>query len=79
MNELAGILQFGIVDNGIDRYIHLDTITMSILTELSDVIDRIPRSSPGTMMLRTNVDGIGSMIDSSHTTLQILGRCQQFK
>ena len=71
-------LQLMIVENGVDRDVNTHTVTMRILAKLANVIGTVAYCSTSTKLTGTNIDGIGSMVDSSHAALQILGRCQQF-
>jgi hypothetical protein len=52
---------------------------MGILAQLSNILDGIACCHTGTKSRRTDVDGVGTMIDGCQATLQILGGRQQFK
>ena len=71
--QLAGRLQFVIIDNSVDRHIDLRTEGMGIVAEFPDVINTISHSRPCTKAQCTDIDGIGAMVDGCHTIFQILG------
>jgi hypothetical protein len=52
---------------------------VGILTKLTNVVDTTANSSTGSESGSPNIDGIGTMVNGSNTTLQILGWSQQFK
>ena len=52
---------------------------MGVEAELPDVVNGIACRHTCTEARRTNIDGVGTMIDGCQATLQILGGRQQFK
>ena len=78
VDQLLRSLHLIVVDNGVDRYIHLGPKPMGITAQLTNIVHRIAGSHTGTEALCSDVDGIGSMLDGSYAAFQILGRGQQF-
>ena len=74
VNQATNLLQLIIVDNGVERYVDLGIELVGILAKLTDIIDTITNSSAGSEFWCSNIYGIGTMIDGSDTTSQILGR-----
>lgn len=74
--QLMGLLQFGIVDDGVDSHIDTGTKTMGVLAQLSDIVDGIAGSSTGTKLHGTYIHSVGTMVDSRDAALKILGGCQ---
>ena len=77
--QTPGSLQLVIIDNGVDGDKNLHPELVGIRTELADVVNAVARRCPGTKARCPDIDGICTVVDSSETTLQILGRCQQFQ
>ena len=79
LKELAGGIEFIVVEDGIDGYIDLDAEGMGIFAELADVVDTVACRRTGSETRRPDIDGIGAMIDGGYATCEVLGRRQQFK
>jgi hypothetical protein len=78
-NQLLGCSQLIVKDYRIDSHIDTSLKLVGILTKLTNVVDTIANSSTGSESGSPNIDGIGTMVNGSNTTLQILGWSQQFK
>ena len=72
-NHLQCILHLIFIDDGIHRDVNLGTKLMGIIAEFLDILERVACSSAGSKTWCTNIHRIGTMIDSSNSTLQILG------
>ena len=72
-NHLQRILHLIFIDDGIHRHVNLGTKLMGIITEFLNILQRVGSSSAGSKAWCTYIHRIGTMIDSSDTTLQILG------
>lgn len=70
------VIQFLIVDDGVDSDIHLGAILMSIGAELCYIFYRITRSHPCPEALCSDIHGISAMINGGDSTFQVLGRSQ---
>ena len=77
--QLAGGAELCVEDNGVDRDIDLDPKLMGIAAQLMDVVDTVARRGTCTEARRTDVDGIGTMVDGRHSALQVLGGGQKLK
>ena len=77
--QAAGIVEFVIEDNGINRCVDLRLELMSVLAQLAYVIDAVANSGTGAELGRTDVDSIGSVVDGRYPVFQVLGRCQQLE
>ena len=75
----TGVVELIVVDYGIDRDVDFGPKLMGIAAQLADVIDAVACCHTGTKTAGTDVDGVGPVVDGSNATLQVLGRCQQFK
>ena len=78
-NELAGSLQLIVIDNRIDRDKDLHAKGTGIVAELANISNGIAHGSTCTKTLGTDVDSIGTVVNSGNATLEILGRGQQFQ
>ena len=74
LKQQAGISQFIVIDNGVHRDIDACTILMSILTERADIVHTITHGSTRTKTRGADIHGIGTMVNGSNATLQVLGR-----
>ena len=74
LKQLADILKFMIIENGIHRDIDLRTEGVRIITETMDVIDCITHGSTGSKTRGSDIDSIGTVINGCHAALQILCR-----
>ena len=79
VEQLAGGLQLVVVDDGVDGDIDLSLELMGVAAQLGNIGHAVASSSTGTEALRTNIDSIGTVVDGSLTTLQVLSRSQQFE
>ena len=66
------------MQQGVDRCKHLDGKLMGVQTKGPDIVERIACCHPCAKAFRTDIDGIGTVVDSRDSALQVLGRCQQF-
>ncbi len=73
------ILQFRVVDDGVHRYVHPGTVAVCIVAQLAYVFVRVAGCSTCPETGCAYIDGIGSVAYRRHSTLQVLGRCQQFQ
>ena len=72
----ARILQFVVVENGIDRDIDLNPKWMGIAAQPTDVFDTIASRRPGSKTRSSYIYGICTMVDSRDATFKILCRSQ---
>lgn len=77
-NQLAGILQFVVVQQRIDSHIEFGAIQMGVASQLFQIFQPIAGGLSGTETGRTNVQGIRPVVDGNLATMQILGRYEQF-
>ena len=78
-NHLQRILHLIFIDDGIHRHVNLGTKLMGIITEFLDILERVTGSGAGSKTGSTNIHCIGTMVDSSNSTLQILGWSKKFQ
>ncbi len=76
--QLTYIFYFVLINQGVDGDKDACIKLMGITTKGIYVINAIACGCPGPKAGRTNIDGIGSMIDGSDARLQILCRSKQF-
>ena len=79
LHELVGLVDLILIDERVDRDIHTDTISVSIVTELVNVVDTVSGSHTGAEVQRTDIDGIGTMIHSSHGAGQVACGSKKFE
>ena len=72
--QLAGGIQFLVIDNGIDGDIDLRAEAMGIVTKLTNIIDAVAYSCSRSKTGSTDIDCISPMVYGSYATGQILGR-----
>ena len=72
LQEMAHIVEFIIIDDGVDGDIDLYAKGMRIVAEFPDIIDTIAHSSPGTKTRGANRHGISTMIDGCDAIFKIL-------
>ena len=73
------VVNFIVVNNGVNGEIHLDTELVGISAQFLYVRDRISGSGPCPKHFSTNIHGVCPMVDSRHSTLQVFCRSKQFK
>ena len=76
LNELAGGIEFTIVEDGIDGGVDLHSEGMGIVAELADIADAIAHCCTGSETGSAYIDRIGTVVDSRDATRQILCRGQ---
>ena len=79
LQQVSDLVEFMLIDDGVDRDIDPGAEAMGILAQRLDVADAVAGGSPGTKLRGTDIDGIGTMVNGSHATFQVPGRCQQLK
>ena len=79
VDQCANLLQLTVIDDGVDRHIDLGEKAVGIVTQHPDVVERVACRRTGAILRRTDIDGIGSMVDGRHPTRKVAGRCEQFK
>ena len=77
-NQLAGILQFVVIQQRIDGNIEFGAIQMGIAGQLFQIFQPVAGSLTGAETGRTDVQGICPVVDGNLATVQILGRYEQF-
>ena len=73
------VLQFSIIDDGVYRHVDTCAELVRIAAQLTNVFHRIACRRPGAKLTGADIYGIGTMVDGSHATFQILGWSQQFE
>ena len=73
-NHLYCIVDFVIEEESVDGYKHLGAIEMGVFYQGFDVLDGIGGGSAGSESRRTDIEGIGAMVDGLAAKFQILGR-----
>ena len=76
--ELLGIFQFLILQDGVESDIDTGIIQMGILHQLCNILKGIACCCSCTKTGRTDIYGIGTVVDSPDAAFQILGRSQKF-
>ena len=71
---MAHIVEFIVVDDGIDGDIDLCTKGMGIVAELADIVDTIAYSCTSAKTGGTDIYGIGTMVDGCDAIFKILSR-----
>jgi len=76
MQQQTGVVQFVVIDNGVDRDLDLRSKLMGIMAKRTDVVNTVACCRPGTETRCTNINGIGTMVNGRDATFQILRRSQ---
>ena len=76
LDHLKRIQHLILIDDSIHCNMNLCSKLMSIITQLSDIFQRIACCCSCTKTRCTNIYGICTMINGSNTTFQVLGRRQ---
>ena len=79
VEQAAGILQFIVVDDGVNGDVDLSRVLMGIAAKFGNIGHAVTSRSTCAKARCTNIYSVGTMIDGGLATLQILGRSQQFK
>ena len=79
VDQCANLFQLMVIDDGVDRHIDLGEKAVGMVTQHPDVVEGVARSRTGAILRRTDIDGIGAMVDGRHPTRKVAGRCEQFK
>ena len=73
INQFLRLVELMIVNDGVERNINFGTKLMSIITKLANIVDAVAYGCTGAKLGRTDINGIGTMIDGSYAASQILG------
>ena len=79
LQEAARVLQFVVVDDGVDGDVDLSPKLVGIAAKFGNVGYAVARRRSGAKALGTDIHSIGTVIDSGDAALQILGGSQQFQ
>ena len=79
VQQLAGVVKFIVIEDGVDRHIDLDSKGTGIVAELSYVVNTVACSRTCTEAGGSDINGVGTMVDGRDATRKVLGRSQQFK
>ena len=74
LKQLAHILEFIIVEDGVHRYIDFGTKGVRIVTETADVIDCITNGSTRPKTGGSYIDSVGTVVNGRNAALKILCR-----
>ena len=73
VNKAMNLRKFIVVNYSIERYIYLSIKLMSVIAQLTNIIDAITHGCSGSKFGSSNIYSIGTMINGSDATSQILG------
>ena len=72
----TSIFNLLIIDDCIDCNIDFYAKGMRIIAEASDILDTIPGGCTGSKARGTDINSVGTVVDSRNAALQILCRCK---
>ena len=79
MRERDRLLVLIVTQQGVERYQHLYAVRMGIANHLLQVLERVTGRLPGSESRRTDIDGIGTGLDSCLSYFFVLCRSEQAK